>query len=407
MGLTVFKTAGGLLGAILDGFDSHTPLPPLLAILCVCEVLTLGDGVIKVKSTNGDLHLGGDDFDQRIMNWLVDEFKKEQGIDLSQDRMARHRLKEASEKAKKELSSVMNTEIKLPFIAADANGPKHLNMLLTRSKLEQLVEDLVERSGSLIMKVLSDASIRPSDIDKVILVGNQARMPAIQSLIIRIFGREPNYCTNPDEAVAIGAAIQAGVLTGNVKDVLLLDVTPTSLSIETMDGVFARLIERNTIIPVQKSQIFSTNAGNQTSFVFNVLQGEYEFAKDNHLLDTFVLDSISSAPRGVSQIEVSLDLDANSIITVSACDKSTKRLQKMSIVVSSGLLRNQIDHIKRTAEIYKGNYNRYKLDVRERNRAGKITSVEEELIAELGNRLIILDPQKMLAPQTFSDEDIL
>ncbi len=286
------------------------------------SILELGDGVFEVKSTNGDTHLGGDDFDQRVINWLADEFRKEQGIDLRQDRMALQRLKEAAEKAKKELSSSMQTEINLPFITADASGPKHMTMTLSRSKLEQLVEDLIEKSRGPVMKALADADARPGNIQEVVLVGGQTRMPAVQTLVRRIFDRDPHRGVNPDEVVAVGAAIQAGVLTGDVKDVLLLDVTPLSLGIETLGGVSTRLIERNTTIPTQKGQVFSTASDNQPSVEINVLQGEREFAKDNRSLGSFILDGIPPSPRGIPQIEVTFDIDANGIVNVSAKDKA-------------------------------------------------------------------------------------
>jgi len=314
------------------------------------SILELGDGVFEVKSTAGDTHLGGDDFDQAIMQWMMDEFRKETGIDLSQDKMALQRLKEAAEKAKIELSGTHQTQINIPFITADQSGPKHLNYTLTRAKFEQLVKHLIERTRGPCEQALRDAGLKPSDIDEVILVGGSTRIPAVQALVKEIFGKEPAKSVNPDEVVAVGAAIQGGVLAGEVTDVLLLDVTPLSLGIETLGGVFTRLIPRNTTIPTRKSQIFTTAADNQTAVTIHVLQGEREMARDNRTLARFELVGIPPAPRGVPQIEVTFDIDANGIVHVSAKDLATGKEQKIRVETTSGLTEEEIQRMVKDAE---------------------------------------------------------
>jgi len=315
-------------------------------------ILELGDSVFEVKATNGDTHLGGDDFDQKIMDYIIGEFKKDQGVDLHSDKAAIQRVKEAAEKAKIELSTTNETEVNLPFITADASGPKHLQMTLTRAKLESLVADLIDRAEDPCKKVLTDSKLQTKDIDEVILVGGQTRMPKVREAVKKIFGKEPNHSVNPDEAVAIGAAIQGGILGGEVKDLLLLDVTPLSLGIETLGGVNTRLIERNTTIPTSKSQIFSTAADNQTQVDIHVLQGEREMAADNKTLGRFILDGIPPAPRGIPQIEVTFDIDANGIVNVSAKDKATGKEQKITITSSSGLSEEEIEKMKKDADAH-------------------------------------------------------
>jgi molecular chaperone DnaK len=351
------------------------------------SILDVGDGVFEVRSTNGDTFLGGDDFDQRIINWVADEFKKDQGIDLRNDRQALQRLKEAAEKAKIELSTVMQSEINLPFITADASGPKHLNMTLSRAKLEQLCDDLIQRSVRPVQQALEDAGLKPNQIDEVVLVGGMTRMPAVQEAVRKIFGKEPNKGVNPDEVVAIGAAIQAGVLGGEVKDILLLDVTPLTLSIETLGGVATPLIERNTTIPTRKSQIFSTASDMQTSVEIKVVQGERPMAADNKLLGNFILDGIPPAPRGVPQIEVTFDIDADGILKVSAQDKATGKSQHITITASSGLTKEEVERMVKDAERHAAEDRKRKEEVETRNTADAAVFTAEKALREGGDKV--------------------
>jgi molecular chaperone DnaK len=361
------------------------------------SILEVGEGVVEVKSTNGDTHLGGDNLDQRIIEWVAGEFKKAEGIDLTKDRMALQRLREGAEKAKMELSTVLESEINLPFITADATGPKHLQMKLTRAKFEQLVEDLLQKTVGPVKQALSDAGLQPAQIDEVVLVGGSTRIPRVQQIVRDAFGKEPHKGVNPDEVVAVGAAIQAGVLAGEVKDLLLLDVTPLSLGIETLGGVLTTLIPRNTTIPTRKSEVFSTAADSQSSVEVHVLQGERPLARDNRTLGRFHLDGIPLAPRGVPQVEVTFDIDANGMVNVSAKDKGTGKEQKISITSSSGLSKDEVERMMREAESNAADDKKRKEEIETRNQADQAVYAVEKMLKETGDKLSAADKQPVEA----------
>jgi molecular chaperone DnaK len=359
------------------------------------SVLEVGDGVVEVKATNGDTHLGGDDWDERIVSWLIDEFKRDQGIDLSQDRQALQRLREAAEKAKIELSTLMQSEINLPFVTADANGPKHLQMTLTRAKFEQLTQDLVQRCRQPFEKALQDSGLSAGDIDEVVLVGGSIRMPMIQQLVEDLTGKAPNKSVNPDEVVALGAGIQGGVLIGDVKDMLLLDVTPLSLGLETLGGVMSPLIPRNTTIPTRKTEIYSTAEDNQTAVDIHVLQGERPMAKDNKTLGMFRLDGIPSAPRGMPQIEVTFDIDANGILDVTAKDKATGKEQRIQITASTNLSESEVDVMVNAAKEHEAEDQRLRELIEARNQADQMIYTVEKSLNELGDKVSAADKSQI------------